>query len=578
MMASSRRALGLRAQILLMLAGAIFPLALLGLWLSASAKRAGERLLQTHLEESADRFAAAVNTRWEYRVSDILLLAGNEATARVVRGTNVTREDSAFLASLANELGTTIPVIALRDVNGRALWSSNATTRVAQARASSAGRGATPLPTLVSSERPILDERGARIGTAVTSIAMSALIPPDSARPLVPGARVGVRNLDASTIAIPLTSFTPVVTDSGPATIDGAPWRLAIRRLGEPPLEIAIGAPTAPYVAPFERNARVGTVALIVLALVTTTIVLAWATRATRALQRLATASGAIADGKLQQQVEIGGPAEVRHVGAAFNSMSARLRSTLDELSRRSALAAVGEFATSLSHDVRNALTSIKVDLERAEMRGDFEPDGNRLVARALANVARLESVVSGALRVARGSGLPMRHIDLRCPLEEAIDSAQGAFAAVPASLVAEIPAVPVAVHGDASALQQLFANLLFNAAQALRPGGSALVRVLCEDGVAETLIRDDGHGITSGSLEKLVEGASPFFSTKPAGTGLGIPIARQIAAAHGGTIAIESVAGRETVVRVRLPLLNDTFPAVERSAPAGTVAAASSI
>ena len=69
--------------------------------------------------------------------------------------------------------------------------------------------------------------------------------------------------------------------------------------------------------------------------------------------------------GDLDRRVTISSPAEVRDVGRGFNVMTEHLRDTLDQLTKRSALAAVGEFATSLSHDVRNALTSIKLDARR---------------------------------------------------------------------------------------------------------------------------------------------------------------------------------------------------------------------
>jgi signal transduction histidine kinase len=550
------RALGLRTQILLMLLGAaILPLALLGLWLTSSAKRAGEQLLQNHLEESADRFAAAVRTRWEYRRADIALIAENEATRRIIAGTARTTEDSVFLTTLVAGLKSTIPVIELRDSAGLRRWVSNATSLPASPGAGR-GRGGGPPPT-VRIETPILDDAGGRIGTAITSIALAALIPPDSARPLVPGARVGVRDGATAAVGVPMMPSTPFPADSGRARVEGEGWRVASRRMAQPPLEIAIGAPVAPYVAPFEGAARIGIIALLAVGLAAVALTLVLATRATRPLRDLATASDAVTRGRLDPRVTIAGPSEVRHVGAAFNTMTEHLRRTLDELSRRSALAAVGEFATSLSHDVRNALTAIKVDLERAGNRGIDDPVTDGLVARALNNVGRLETVVAGALRVARRGHAPPIEIDLRVPLREAADSARGAFAAIPASLDVMVPDEPVPVRGDAAALQQMFANLLFNAAQALRPGGQASASVETYGDRVEVKIRDSGVGMSTADLEKL---STPFFSTKPSGTGLGLPIARQIAAAHGGELTIESDVTRGTLLRVRLPLLNDSF------------------
>jgi signal transduction histidine kinase len=92
----------------------------------------------------------------------------------------------------------------------------------------------------------------------------------------------------------------------------------------------------------------------------------------------------------------------------------------------------------------------------------------------------------------------------------------------------------------------------LFNAAQAMSAGG--VTRVVAESNGVEAIviIADTGEGIDAANLAKL---ETPFFSTKVNGTGLGLPIARQVVAAHGGSLTIESHEGQGTTVRVRLPL-----------------------
>jgi len=277
----------------------------------------------------------------------------------------------------------------------------------------------------------------------------------------------------------------------------------------------------------------------------------ALATQATRPLEQLAIASDAVTEGKLDQRVTVGGPAEVRRVGGAFNVMTENLRATMDALSRRSAMAAVGEFAASLSHDIRNALTSIRVDLDRLSMRDLGDPVAMSLVNRAVNSVSRLETAVTGALRVARRGQAPLKDVDLRVPIRAAAEVVRGTMASLPALLDLELPSNPLRVRGDVAALQQLFANLLFNAAQAMTAGG--ISRVLAESNGEEVnvTVTDSGAGISTVNLAKL---ETAFFSTKPDGTGLGLPIARQIVAAHGGSLAVESREGRGTTVRVRLP------------------------
>ena len=111
----------------------------------------------------------------------------------------------------------------------------------------------------------------------------------------------------------------------------------------------------------------------------------------------------------------------------------------------------------------------------------------------------------------------------------------------------------PIHIKGDLGALEQLFLNLLLNAAQALDSGGGARVTIALEEGTVVVTIRDDGRGMTPARLERVFE---PLFTTRAGGTGLGLTIALRIASAHGGSIRLTSEPDRGTTVEVRLPLL----------------------
>jgi signal transduction histidine kinase len=553
------RGLALRSQILLIVLGAaIAPLGVVGLWLTHSAVGSGEELLRSHLDQSADRFVAAAVRRWEFRESDITLVAGNAAAVRAVTRETLDAIDRAYLTELAGDLSRTIPSIELRDSSGRRRWSSTPESRAADARSNGNSVGA-PLaaPAVVHIEKPIVDASGTTVGTAATDVSVAAIVPPDSARPLVPGAHLGVKNGATGAVVIPLDKGA-AFPDAERLTIAGETWLATHRRIERLAMDFVIAAPVTSYVAPFERAGVIGVTALLVVAGFSVLIAILLATRATRPLAELARASDAIAHGNLDEHVVVGGPAEVRRVGGAFNLMTENLRSTLDELSRRSALAAVGEFATSLSHDVRNALTSIHVDLDRLSMRDLGDPVAKGLVGRALNGVTRLETSVAGALRVARRGRTPATTIDLSAVLLAAVDLVRGTMAAIPAELDVRLPTSPLTVRGDAAALQQLFANLLFNAAQSLEPGGRVQIDAAEADGGVDVIIADDGVGI---SRENLARMERPFFSTKANGTGLGLPIARQIAAAHAGSLSIDSEPGRGTTVRVRLPAETNRSP-----------------
>jgi signal transduction histidine kinase len=115
-----------------------------------------------------------------------------------------------------------------------------------------------------------------------------------------------------------------------------------------------------------------------------------------------------------------------------------------------------------------------------------------------------------------------------------------------------EAGGVPIPIRGDESALEQVFLNILLNAAQSLGTAGSASVAVTTGSGRACVVVRDSGAGIAPEWLERVFD---PFVTTRADGTGLGLPIARGIVAAHGGTIGIASAPGQGTKVSIELPM-----------------------
>ena len=114
-----------------------------------------------------------------------------------------------------------------------------------------------------------------------------------------------------------------------------------------------------------------------------------------------------------------------------------------------------------------------------------------------------------------------------------------------------KLPSEPVWTRGDAGALEQLFLNLLLNAADALSTGKQAGIDFEQEPGRVRISIWDRGKGIAPEAMEKVFD---PFYTTTPEGTGLGLPIARRITQAHGGELEIESTSGEGTTARVSLP------------------------
>jgi signal transduction histidine kinase len=173
-------------------------------------------------------------------------------------------------------------------------------------------------------------------------------------------------------------------------------------------------------------------------------------------------------------------------------------------------------------------------------------------VDRSLQQIEQLNDTVGGVLRLARSGNIATEPLDLRVPLAAAVHSARTEFERRGArldELADDPPSIPV--RGDASALQQLFLNLLLNAAEAMAEGGRATVELGTADARVVVTVRDNGVGMPQDVLERALV---PFFTTKAAGTGLGLAISQRIVLAHRGTLEIESRPQEGTRVRVSLP------------------------
>lgn len=302
------------------------------------------------------------------------------------------------------------------------------------------------------------------------------------------------------------------------------------------------------------QSVKDGSFIIVAMAFMALSVAVLVTRRITHSLEELADATRAVAAGDLDRRVSERSASESGRVGRAFNAMTASLRETLRRLSQREALAAVGQFAASLAHEVRNPLTSLRIDLQRVEEQLPTDSPLQSHVGRALRKVDLLDQTVSGALRIARSGSVTLSVVDLNGPLQRAVEVAAPAFERIGTVIdQVGIGGRSFRVRGDDAALEQLFLNLLLNAAQALGADGRAGVTMAAEDGKVRVDIWDSGVGMTPDQLEKVFD---PFFSTKSDGTGLGLAVVRQIVNAHGGFIGIDSAIDAGTTVSIRFSLV----------------------
>jgi signal transduction histidine kinase len=222
--------------------------------------------------------------------------------------------------------------------------------------------------------------------------------------------------------------------------------------------------------------------------------------------------------------------------------------------------AELAELAGGFIHEIKNHLSTLGLNLQL--LAEEFQEPQSPRERRALGRVQRLEAecqrlveVTNDFLRFARQGPLDLLPADLGKVLEEMLDffgpSARAANITIKAYVPADLPAVGL----DCDLFKQALLNLMLNAEQAMPHGGELTLQAQpLADGKSpcvELSLIDTGVGISPEALPRVFQ---PFFSTKQAGTGLGLPITRRIVEAHGGTIGVQSEPGRGTKFTIRLP------------------------
>jgi len=236
----------------------------------------------------------------------------------------------------------------------------------------------------------------------------------------------------------------------------------------------------------------------------------------------------------------------------------ARLRDELHEknreLQRCERLAALGEMAAGVAHEIRNPLGGIGLYASLLE-RDLVDRPGERDVARRIsAGVQNLENIVRDILSFAGDGGPRLSRVQLADVLESAL--AQAAHCANTLKVVIQVdtPLAAVALWCDANQIERALLNLIYNALDAAKSGGNVWIRLgeLGEvDDLVSIVVEDDGPGIDPSCFQRVFH---PFFTTKDHGTGLGLAIVHRIAEAHGGFVRAGNRVGGGARLVLSLP------------------------
>ncbi|MEK6239586.1 MAG: ATP-binding protein [Planctomycetales bacterium] len=224
----------------------------------------------------------------------------------------------------------------------------------------------------------------------------------------------------------------------------------------------------------------------------------------------------------------------------------------------------IAALAGGLAHEIRNPLSTMRLNLEL--LAEDFgEADGGPRERRALRKIIalqrecqRLQDVLEDFLNFAKTRNLQLEPRDLNQEIESVCEfyraQADDAGIELIHYLASDLP--PVLLDGEA--FRGALLNLMINAQQAMPDGGQLMFRTAAADGEAQLVLIDNGVGMDEKTRGQVFDA---FFSSKPTGTGLGLPTARKIIEAHGGSVSAQSEPGRGTQFTIRLPTADVADP-----------------
>jgi len=344
--------------------------------------------------------------------------------------------------------------------------------------------------------------------------------------------------------------------------------------LEDPPWTIISSESLDEFVGPFARS---GSFNLLIVLLVTATILVAsilLTRQATESLLRLTGAADEVAGGNLEPVLPPGGTDEVGRLSAAFSTMVGQVRAMLRRVEESRHMSAIGEFTSQLSHEIRNPLTSIKLNLQRLDRGVEdsrIPQEYAKAVQLCLREVKRLDGTVRGVLSIARTRPLRLEPVSLHGIVREMVETLSPQMKDRGIEVFAKLDATTDEVMGDQEQLKGAFLNLLLNATESMNEGGRLWITTGAHDrapedgresaGMADVSrpairveILDEGPGVPKELRDSIFD---PFFSTKKDGTGFGLPLALRVMEEHGGTLALleADTSSRGATFEIRLPL-----------------------
>lgn len=286
------------------------------------------------------------------------------------------------------------------------------------------------------------------------------------------------------------------------------------------------------------------------------------AKRITRPLKKLVDGTVQISRGDFSRTIDIASGDEIGDLARSFNEMTDRLLEARErmetanqKLVQAEKLASIGRLAATIAHEIRNPLTSVKLNIQKVAEEENLEDLDVEHLDLSLEGIEQIEKFIKELLDFTRVADLNLERFPLEQVMEESLKTLRDMLVQRKISLekTYERGLPPVLV--DADKMRQVFLNILRNASEAVSSSGVVAVSLgkVTENGGTriEVRIADNGPGIPEGDWENIFE---PFFTTKSTGFGLGLANARKIVEQHNGSIVVTKRTGRGSCFVITIP------------------------
>jgi signal transduction histidine kinase len=286
------------------------------------------------------------------------------------------------------------------------------------------------------------------------------------------------------------------------------------------------------------------------------------ANRITRPLHKLVDGTVRISKGDFSRTIDIPPGDEIGDLARSFNEMTGQLlqtRERMDAANRRllqaEKLASIGRLAATIAHEIRNPLTSVKLNIQKVAEDARLDETEREHIGLSLEGIVQIEKFIKELLNYTRVADLNLERFPLEQVFEESFKVLKDTLARkgirVERDFAAGLPAVLV----DGDKMRQVFLNILRNAEEAMETGGriDVAMDMAVEKGQRKVRVRisDDGPGIPEKDRDNIFE---PFFTTKPSGFGLGLANARKIVEQHNGSVRLARKRARGTSFVILIP------------------------